>query len=656
MGFLMDGLDAEAYDRSYSDGQLVQRILGYFKPQTRRMAVAVTAIILITALNTGLPIVIARAIDAITVDSSFGTILTFAGILTGLASLSWVFSALRQVFASRAVADVVLHLREDAFDSVLRRDMSFYDQFASGKIVSRVTSDTQTFSQVMTLTMDLISQLLLVVLLVGYLFTISATLAMVLVILAPFIIATALAFRAIARGTITSSRRINATVSSHIQETVGGIGVAKTFRQEPTIYAEFVDVNRQSQRINQRTRYVFSSIFPILNVLAGFGTAALVYFGIMQARAGEITAGSWFLFIQGLFLFWFPLTSIASFWSQFQLGLAAGERIFALIDAEPRVVQRGSEKIKELRGKIDFDRVWFSYDRDAPIVDGGQKTIDDSRPVAVTTSLPGQSVTNDGALLEHRPATDHGPSSAVHQPFSWVLPDFSLHIRPGEILALVGHTGSGKSSIAKLIARFYEFQGGVISIDGVDIRTIDLADYRSRLGIVTQTPFLFDGTARENIRYGKPEATDLEVQAAAMHVGGGDWIDGLSQGLNTPVGERGNGLSMGQRQLVALARVLLQNPAIVIMDEATASVDPLTEALIQEGLDAVLKGRTAIVIAHRLSTIRHADRIIVLRQGAIIEEGNHDSLIEQDGHYAELYNTYFRHQSLEYIESARKVA
>jgi ABC-type multidrug transport system fused ATPase/permease subunit len=238
----------------------------------------------------------------------------------------------------------------------------------------------------------------------------------------------------------------------------------------------------------------------------------------------------------------------------------------------------------------------------------------------------------------------------------WVLRDFSLTIGRGEVLALVGHTGSGKSSIAKLIARFYEFQGGAIRIDGTDIRTLDLPTYRSQLGIVTQTPFLFDGTVRENIRYGKPEASDEEVNAVAMQVGGGDWISSLPQGLGSAVGERGGALSMGQRQLVALARVLLQNPAIVIMDEATASVDPLTEALIQEGLDTVMKGRTAIVIAHRLSTVRHADRIIVLRQGEIIEQGNHDQLMIQHGHYAELYNTYFRHQSLEYIESMRAVA
>jgi len=236
-----------------------------------------------------------------------------------------------------------------------------------------------------------------------------------------------------------------------------------------------------------------------------------------------------------------------------------------------------------------------------------------------------------------------------------VLKDFSLTIHAGETLALVGHTGSGKSSIARLIARFYEFQGGRILVDGRDIRSLDLQVYRQHLGIVTQSPFLFDGTVMDNIRYGVQDATDEEVMAAAQRIGGGDWIDSLPHGLATEVGERGSSLSMGQRQLVALARVLLQDPSIFILDEATASVDPLTETLIQEGLDAVMARRTSIVIAHRLSTIRNADRIIVLREGRIIEEGNHDELLAQGGHYAELYNTYFRHQSLEYIERSREI-
>jgi ABC-type multidrug transport system fused ATPase/permease subunit len=227
----------------------------------------------------------------------------------------------------------------------------------------------------------------------------------------------------------------------------------------------------------------------------------------------------------------------------------------------------------------------------------------------------------------------------------WVLRDFSLDIPPGQSLAIVGHTGAGKSSVVRLMLRFYEFQRGRLMIDGRDIRTLDLGQYRRRLGLVPQVPFLFSGTVADNIRYGRPDATDEQVAAAARRLGGGDWVDDLPAGFETDVGERGARLSLGQRQLVALARVLLQDPAVLLLDEATASIDPFTEAQVQNGLAEVLRGRTSVVIAHRLSTVRAADRIIVMRQGQIIESGNHDGLLERGGHYAELYTTYFRHQA-----------
>jgi len=598
----MDGLDAESYDRKYTDKMLTRRIVGYFRPHLRKMAIVAGAIVINSLMDTAIPIVISRGIDRLQLEGE-SVILPIALIVAALAASSWVFNFARRALGAQIIGDVVLKVREDAFDAVLKRDLSFYDSYASGKIVSRVTSDTQAFSNVVTLTLDLMSQLLLVVLLIAYLFTVDVRLTLITLALAPFIVMTALAFRRIARKVVTDSRRVRALVSSHVQETVSGISVAKTFRQEQAVYDDFLDVSKRAYRINLRAGFVFSGIFPILNLMSGIGTAALVYFGGVWTQEGGLTAGSWFLFIQGIALFWFPLTSIASFWSQFQLGLAAGERVFALIDADPKVVQTDNRRLPKVDGEIQFEHVKFSYKDDEQ-----------------------------------------------------VLHDFNLHIRAGETLALVGHTGAGKSSIGKLVARFYEFQGGTIRIDGVDVREFDLEWYRSHLGIVTQTPFLFDGTVRSNIRYGKANATNDEIERAAQHIGGGDWLVSLPNGLDTQVGERGASLSMGQRQLVALARVLLQNPSIFILDEATASVDPLTEALIQEGLEAVLRDRTSIVIAHRLSTIKDADRIIVLREGDIIEQGSHDSLLEQGGHYAELYNTYFRHQSLEYMEQMLELA
>jgi ABC-type multidrug transport system fused ATPase/permease subunit len=361
------------------------------------------------------------------------------------------------------------------------------------------------------------------------------------------------------------------------------------------MYDEFRQVNEQSYQVNVRSGFVYNGVFPVLILLANIGTVIVVYSGGLRALDHTISAGDWFLFLQGIRSLWYPLTSIASFWSQFQLGLAASERVFALIDAEPRIRQFDAQPVGHLVGEIEFKHIFFSYDE--------RQT---------------------------------------------VLADFNLNIPAGETLALVGHTGAGKTSIARLVARFYEFQGGQLLIDGRDIRTFDLHDYHRHLGIVPQAPFLFSGTVADNIRYARPDATDAEVASVAHSIGGGDWLDALPEGLDTRVGEAGRSLSLGQRQLVALARVLLQDPSILILDEATASVDPLTEAQIQEGLDLVLQHRTAILIAHRLSTIRHADRIIVLDRGRIVEEGNHDALMQQAGHYAQLYNTYWRHQSPDY--------
>ncbi len=599
MGFLMDGIAAEGYDRSYTDTQLLKRIRRYFRPYAGLMVVVALLIFLGALLDALLPVLISRGIDNLSNRAGQGLdvwretswiIMTI--FLAGL--ISWLFNFFRQWYTAKVVADVVLNLRKDAFDAVLARDMSFYDEYATGKIVSRVTSDTQDFSTVVTLTLNLMSQVLQVAVIIGVLFFINVRLALIALIIAPFIIAAALGFRRIARSTTQQARRVIAQVNANVQETITGITVAKTFRQEQSIFDDFKNVNAQSYELSLRQGLVFSGIFPILGTIAGIGTTLVVYFGGQSVLGGAVTAGQWYLFVQALNIFWFPLTSIASFWSQFQLGLSSSERVFALVDAEPRVQQTGNGDVPSVSGRIEFKDMDFRY-----------------------TNEP---------VLQH----------------------FNMTIYPRETVALVGHTGAGKSSLGKLVARFYEYQGGDLLVDGRDIRSFNLDSYRRHLGIVQQTPFLFGGTVRDNIRYGEPDASDEDVISIAKRIGGGDWLSSLEKGLDTNVGEAGKGISMGQRQLVALARVLLHNPSILILDEATASVDPLTEAQIQEGLEVVLRDRTAIVIAHRLSTIKSADRIIVLKQGSIIEEGNHETLLQKGGHYAELYTTYFRHQSPDY--------
>jgi ABC-type multidrug transport system fused ATPase/permease subunit len=572
------------------------RILAYFKPAAAAMGLVAVMIVANSGASLVQPILGAWGIDKIVNDGASSVIwILFIGLLlSGVAG--WAFNFVRQVLTARVVGGVVLKLREDAFDAVLDRDLSFFDENPSGRVVSRVTSDTDDFANVVTLTMNLMSQLLLVVIITVVLFTRNVGLACVAVAITPIFIILSLAFRRIARESTQQAQRATARVNGSVQEAMNGISIAKNFRQEATLHAEFIPINQQSYAVSLKQGLVFSGIFPILFFAAGLGTVLLVYLGGQEAIDGSITAGEWFLFFQSVMMFWMPMTSIASFWSQFQQGLGAAERIFALVDAEPEVVQHADEDPGRIRGEIEFRDLTFAY--------------------------------GDGTN---------------------VLSHFNLTIPAGETLAIVGHTGAGKSTLGKLITRFYEFQSGDLLIDGRDIRSFDLPKYRTQLGIVPQSPFLFSGTVADNIRYPRPEATEEEVLAAASAVGQGDWIAALPNGLLTDVGEYGRSLSMGQRQLVALARVLIQDPAIVILDEATASVDPLTEAQIQEGLDVVLADRTSIVIAHRLSTIEHADRIIVLDHGDVVEEGTHSSLMALGGRYCDVYNTYFRHQSPNYV-------
>jgi ATP-binding cassette, subfamily B, bacterial len=607
---IMGGLTAEAYDRHYSDSQLVRRIATYFRPHKWTVALVALMVALVSFAATLTPLLISRGIDLVSTDPRVQWIAGLAAIVSVLGAISWVFNFVRQRFGARAVGDVVLALREDAFQAVMRRDLSFYDRYASGRIVSRVTSDTQDFSTVVTLTVDLMSQLVLIVVIAIVMLVVNWQLALITIAVAPIVVVVALVFRRLARRAMQQVQRAQATVNATIQETISGIAVAKNFRQEAALYADFQATNNMAYRVQLLRVAVFGSLFPLLNTVQGISVAVVVYAGGLLVIGQTVSVGDWYLFVQSLAIFFYPITSIASFWSQFQQGLAASERVFALIDAEARVAQTDHQPIEHLEGRITFEHVWFSYAEDA--------TPEAAEPADQSSRT------------------------------SWVLSDFSLDIPAGQALAIVGHTGAGKSSLVRLMLRFYEFQRGRLLIDGRDIRALDLAMYRRQLGLVPQSPFLFSGTVADNIRYGRPDASDTAVAAAARQLGDGSWVDDLPDGLETDVGERGARLSLGQRQLVALARVLLQDPAVLLLDEATASIDPFTEAQVQAGLAAVLRGRTSVVIAHRLSTVRAADRIIVLRQGQIIESGDHDGLLARGGHYAELYTTYFRHQALNY--------
>ncbi|MDT8304806.1 MAG: ABC transporter ATP-binding protein [Anaerolineae bacterium] len=594
---MMRGLDAEAYDRQYEDRVILQRIGRYFRPHLRKIALISAATLVMAVLGAALPLIISGGIDIVTEPGQRDYLWLLIGLIFLVGGSVWLSNWLRRQLTTEVVADVVLDMRKDAFAAAAEQDLAFYDQFSSGRVVSRITSDTEEFGQVVMISTDVINQVFTAMILLAVLLTKEVRLTLAVIAMSPFVAMVALSFRRLARRVTQQGARVMGEVNKAIQEAVTGIAVAKNFRQEATIYDEFREINQQSYVINLKRGFVLSTIFPTLNGLSGIATALLLFFGGRAAVAGLITISAWYLFMAGLDRFWFPVINISAFWSQFQAGLSAAERVFALMDSELAVVQSEDLPVPALRGEITFDHVDFAY-----------KTGEQ------------------------------------------VLEDFTLQIPAGQSVALVGHTGAGKTSIIKLIARFYEFQGGTIYIDGHDIRRFDLEDYRSHLGIVSQVPFLFAGSVADNIRFGRPAASDEEILTMAQRIGNGEWLETLPDGLASRVGERGSRLSMGQRQLVALTRVLVQEPNIFILDEATASVDPFTESQIQQALELIMDHTTAIIIAHRLSTVRTADRIIVLEQGRIIEEGSHDGLLRARGHYAELYDTYFRHQSLDYIE------
>ena len=601
MGFFA-GLNDEKYDRQYKDNELVRRMVNYFDSQKTRLAFASVVIIVIAVIGAALPVIVSRMVDLIKDQPSVRDILLVGAALVGVAFGNWGLNWLRRGLIVRAVGDVVLDMRSRAFRAAAEHDLSFYDQFSSGRIVSRITSDTNDFGQLVVIVTDVVAQFIQAILIAIVLFRTELRLSLLLIGFLPIIFGIAAGFRAMARRVTKRGMKAMADVNAAIKETISGISIAKNFRQEESIFKSFDESNIQSYGVNVQRGFVLSLVFPTLNALGGIFVGVLVYVGGYSAAEGAISIGAWYLFIMSLDQFFFPVLNLTSFWAQIQGGLSAAERVFALIDADPNVVQKEKQDVPRLKGEIHFDHMHFRYSDKEP-----------------------------------------------------VLTDFNLVIQPGETLALVGHTGAGKSSIAKLIARFYEFQQGRLLIDGRDIRTFDLTQYRRQLGIVSQVPFLFSGTIADNIRYAAPGAPENEMVRLAKRIGDGEWLDALPNGLHTEVGERGNRLSMGQRQLVALMRVLVQNPAIFILDEATASIDPFTEWQIQQALSLILKNSTSILIAHRLSTVKAADRIVVMSKGTIIEEGSHDGLLNQSGHYAELYNTYFRHQSLAYVEQMKEM-
>ena len=586
----------------------VRWMIGLLRPYRGRLILMFAALLLETGAALAPPYLAGKAIDSGIRTGDVGALdlIVVAFVLTAIlyAVATYWETYLVGWIGTRALQD----LRERIFAHLQSMSIGFFTRRSPGVLISRMTNDVEALNQLVTSGfVTIFSSTLTLVGVVAILLVLDVKLALITFITFPLLAVASVVFRIVSAGTYRATRERIAAVTAYLQETLSGVRIVRSFGQEPRHQAAMTALNEENRDVNMKTVYLNASYFPAVEMLAAVGTAVILLYGGSQAIEGAIEVGVVVAFVGYLTRFFEPIQELSQLYTTYQQGMAALDKIFDLLDTAPDMVDApAAVDPGTLRGEIDLEGVWFSY------AEG---------PDAVV----GTAVDGDGT----------GPGAGL-----WALRDVDLHVPPGQTLALVGSTGAGKSTFAKLVSRFYDPQRGTVRVDGHDLRGVRQRALRRQLGIVPQEGFLFSGSVRENVAFGRPQAGEEEIEAAIAAVGAEDFVRALPQGLDTEVGERGIQLSAGQRQLVAFARALLAEPRILILDEATSNVDVRTEKTIERGLERLLHGRTAIVIAHRLSTIRRAGKIVVLEDGRIAEQGTHGDLIEAGGPYSKLYGAW----------------
>ena len=607
----MDHHEEDNLGKAY-DARLMRRLLQYLRPYRWRVAAAIVVLLASAAVELVVPWVTGLVIDRAIPARDVAMLWRLGAAFIAAILINFVLEAVQTLLTTTLGQHVMYDLRKQIFAHLQRLSLSFYDRTPLGRLMTRVTSDVEVLNELFSSgVVAVFGDVFTLVFIAVFMFAVDWQLALVTFCVIPLVFVAAAAFRSRIRDAYRDLRIRLARINAYLQEHISGISVVQLFGRERDKAQRFREITGDHLEAHLRSVTYYALFFPVIEVLTAISLASAIAYGGMRILGGTATVGVLTAFIMYARRFYRPIQDLSEKYNMLQDAMASSERIFRLLDTPADVgvdewMGGGVDGSPITRGEIEFRDVWFAYQ-----------------------TMDGESV-----------SSTHPPIDSSTQ-LDWVLRGVSFRARPGERIAVVGHTGAGKTTLIGLLMRFYEPQRGEILIDGVPLREIPVREVRARISLVLQDIFIFSRSVEYNIRLGRADITDARVRAAAERVGAHTFIERLPQKYETPLGERGMSLSVGERQLLSFARALAFDPLILILDEATSSVDSALEARIEAALDELMRGRTSLVIAHRLSTIQHADRILVMHHGAIVESGTHTELLAAAGLYSRLYELQF---------------